>query len=84
MQESDSSQAAPFVALHKYAFPGLPVVDGAYALWLRLGELFRRQELKPLIRDDRLRVAPVDRLDEAAAPPACGPAGPWCTSWGST
>ena len=73
MQKPDRSQAAPFVALDEYAFPSLPVVDGAYALWAKLGELFRRQEFKPLIRDDRLRAAPVDRLDEAAAPPACGP-----------
>lgn len=71
MAQKETQQ--PFIALADYKTPSLPVVEGLQATWLGWKELWRRDEQEPLIKDDRLRGVTTERLDQVAAPPACGP-----------
>ncbi len=62
-----------FGSLADYRVPAMPTRDTLQIVLTRARELFRRKPQGPLVDDARLRSSTLDMLDEAAAPPACGP-----------
>ncbi|WP_138933144.1 hypothetical protein [Roseovarius arcticus] len=66
---------APFLPLGQYAWPSLPADDRVRLIFERLKSeiLWSGKSDKPVVADDMLKDATVNRLDAIAAPPACGP-----------
>lgn len=74
MTDADSrEESLRFGPLADYRAPAMPTRDTLQILLTRARELLHRQSETPLIDDARLRASTIDMLDEAAAPPACGP-----------
>ncbi|KEZ76044.1 hypothetical protein [Salinisphaera hydrothermalis] len=74
MTDADRREQSPrFGPLADYRAPAMPTRDTLQILAARARELLRRKPDAPLIDDARLRASTLDMLDEAAAPPACGP-----------
>lgn len=74
MTDAESHDENPcFGPLSDYRVPAMPTRDTLQILLTRGRELLRRKPEGPLIDDARLRSSTLDMLDEAAAPPACGP-----------
>ncbi len=70
---TDDDALAPFIALADYDVPSMPTRDAFSTWWTRLREMIRRKPAEPMIANDRLRRSTLERLDEIASPPACGP-----------
>ena len=74
MTDADAREESPrFGPLADYRVPAMPTRDTLQILLTRARELLHRNADAPLIDDARLRASTLDMLDEAAAPPACGP-----------
>ncbi|MBH03224.1 MAG: hypothetical protein CMP08_03740 [Xanthomonadales bacterium] len=69
----DDDALAAFIALADYEVPSMPTRDAFSTWWTRLREMIRRKPAEPMIANDRLRRSTLERLDEIASPPACGP-----------
>ncbi|MGB7347192.1 MAG: hypothetical protein WBD20_23420 [Pirellulaceae bacterium] len=71
----DSNEKRPtFNAVGNYNHPVLPTEDSLRRLAGKLWRTFRREdEPDPFISDESLRWTNRSRLNEIAAPPACGP-----------
>ena len=64
---------AAFISLSDYETPPTPTKDAMTRVLTRAREILRRKPDTPMITDDRLRRSTLERLDEIASPPACGP-----------
>lgn len=74
MTDADNrDETSCFKPLADYQVPAMPTRDTLQILVTRARELLRRSPDGPLIAEARLRTSTLDMLDEAAAPPACGP-----------
>lgn len=60
------------IPIGEYDCPSLPVDEWFKAIATRVRAVFRSDD-KAFIADDRLKQATLKRLDQAVAPPACGP-----------
>ena len=62
----------PLIPIEDYDCPSLPADEWIKAAMTRIRATFRHDD-KAFIADDRLKRATLKRLDQAVAPPACGP-----------
>ena len=60
------------IPIGEYESPSLPVDEWFKTIATRVRAIFRSDD-KAFIADDRLKQATLKRLDQAVAPPACGP-----------
>jgi len=71
--ESDPDAERGFVPLAAFEPPALPRDEWLRQILARVLVLLRRETPQPFMADDRLTRTTADLLDDAVAPPACGP-----------
>lgn len=70
---TDQDDVELFLPLTEFKAPSMPTEEMFRRYLGRLQALITRKTSKPLIANDQLKKATIDRLDEVVAPPACGP-----------
>lgn len=73
MGSSEGKEILHFQSLGNYEWPSSPTEAALRRLFGRFKHTFGKKNNQPFIADDKLQRATLSRLEDVAAPPACGP-----------